>query len=112
MATPKPYSTKSLSPPRMAQKGRSQSCYGTNDAPEFTSTGDVLSTGFAHYGVDEFDQVGLRVPAPEDVNGDGYVDLIIGAPEVIPIANPDAGESYVVFGQAGGFDTSFDLSQA
>ena len=44
-----------------------------------------------------------------DINGDGYVDLILGH-QGDPNSQSDAGESYVVFGQAGGFDTSFDLA--
>lgn len=43
-----------------------------------------------------------------DVNGDGFADLIVGA----PYGNPNgyaSGTSYVVFGKAGGFDAALDL---
>jgi hypothetical protein len=57
-----------------------------------------------------FAQSGSSVAGAGDVNGDGFGDIIIGA----PIASPDgvflAGESYVVFGKASGFGPSFDLA--
>ena len=43
------------------------------------------------------DQVGRSVGS-SDVNGDGFDDLIIGAPRGDPPGGTDAGESYVVFG--------------
>ena len=42
------------------------------------------------------------------MNGDGFDDILIGARDADP--NGNAGESYIVFGKAGGFDGSFDLS--
>ncbi len=46
-----------------------------------------------------------------DVNGDGFDDVIVGAPFTSPNGIPDAGSSYVVFGKASGFDKSLDLSK-
>ena len=43
-----------------------------------------------------------------DVNGDGFDDLIVGAPR--PIRRQLSGASYVVFGKAAGFAASLDLS--
>ena len=51
------------------------------------------------------DSAGLSVSGPGDVNGDGYDDIIIGA----PYGASDAGEAYVIFGKATGFGT-IDLS--
>lgn len=49
---------------------------------------------------------GLKVASAGDVNGDGFDDMIIAAPN----ADSDTGASVVVFGHAGGFDASFDLA--
>jgi hypothetical protein len=43
-----------------------------------------------------------------DVNGDGYSDLIIGAPEADPHSTA-SGATYVVFGHAGGYAANLDL---
>ncbi|MBC7987214.1 MAG: FG-GAP repeat protein [Sphingomonadaceae bacterium] len=64
------------------------------------------SNGFRLDGIDNGDGSGRSVSAAGDVNGDGCDDIIIGAPG----ADGDAGESYVVFGKAGGFAASFDLA--
>ncbi len=50
---------------------------------------------------------GYSVSAAGDVNGDGFDDVIIGA---YGAATSDAGEGYVVFGKASGWDSSLDLS--
>ena len=68
------------------------------------------SNGFRLDGVDADDYSGVSVSSAGDVNGDGFDDLIIGARQADPGGNGEAGESYVVFGAAGGFAASFDLS--
>ncbi len=63
--------------------------------------------GFQINGEGELDSSGQSVSLAGDVNGDGFGDVIIGA----PVAGPDDnGASYVVFGKAGGFAASIDLS--
>ena len=47
--------------------------------------------------------------AAGDVNGDGFGDLLIGADGADPNGSA-SGASYVVFGQAGGFDANLNLS--
>jgi len=44
-----------------------------------------------------------------DVNGDGFDDVIIGAPHVVPNGNY-SGSSFVLFGKASGFKAIIDLS--
>jgi len=53
---------------------------------------------------------GGSVSSAGDVNGDGFDDLIIGAPRANPNNQDNAGSSYVVFGKAAGFGASFNLS--
>ena len=70
--------------------------------------------GFVIYGEDAFDLSGHSVASAGDINGDGFDDLIIGAPGAdgpgaAPGTRPQAGDSYVVFGKAGGFGTAVDL---
>jgi hypothetical protein len=73
------------------------------------------SNGFVLNGIDEGDQSGFAVSGAGDVNGDGFDDVLIGAPRDIdanePIDGPrGSGESYLVFGRASGFDASVDLA--
>jgi hypothetical protein len=63
------------------------------------------SQGFRIEGEAENSNSGRSVSAAGDVNGDGYADLIIGAPGV----NAGPGTTYVVFGKASGFGTKVDL---
>ena len=65
------------------------------------------SSGFRLDGVAAFDESGTSVSAAGDINGDRIDDLIIGAPGAGGYAS---GTSYVVFGNASGFSTTFALS--
>ena len=69
------------------------------------------SNGFVINGIDSGDSSGLSVSGAGDINGDGIDDLIISAPFADPNGNRDAGETYIVFGQSGSFDASFNLSE-
>nr|WP_322744471.1 MULTISPECIES: integrin alpha [unclassified Coleofasciculus] len=71
------------------------------------------SNGFVINGIDFYDVSGFSVSGAGDINGDGFDDLIIGAPVVDTTEvfyDPPSGESYVVFGQAEGFGASLNLS--
>ncbi|MEO1208321.1 MAG: Calx-beta domain-containing protein [Cyanobacteria bacterium J06638_20] len=64
---------------------------------------------FVLEGIGDYDNSGLSVSGAGDVNGDGFDDLIIGAPSTNP--NDDRfGESYVVFGSDQGFANRVNLS--
>ena len=79
-----------------------------NDAPGFVSTGHALSNGFVINGI--FDsESGASVSSTGDLNGDGYDDLIIGAPYADPNGS-NSGESYVIFGQAAYEHGTLDLA--
>ena len=60
------------------------------------------TNGFTLFGVDASDLSGNAVSGAGDVNGDGFDDLLIGAPQSDAAANANlsAGECYVVFGKA------------
>ena len=64
------------------------------------------SGGFVINGIDSGDRSGYSVSGAGDVNGDGLADVIVGAFYADPGGNTSAGESYVVFGKAGGTPVS------
>ncbi|WP_439597290.1 VCBS domain-containing protein [Falsiroseomonas sp.] len=62
--------------------------------------------GFIIQGEDDNDTAGRSVASAGDVNGDGFVDVIVGAPTSAnddPLISSQAGEAYVIFGGASGF---------
>ena len=77
----------------------------------FASNIDLLSldgsNGFRLSGVAADDNSGHSVASAGDINGDGFADLIVGAPGAF-FTSP--GTSYVVFGKAGGFASNINLS--
>jgi hypothetical protein len=70
------------------------------------------TNGFRLNGIDAFDYSGLSVSSAGDVNGDGFADLIVGAPRATSAGGgADEGESYVVYGKASWAGTpSLDLA--
>jgi len=67
------------------------------------------SAGFVLNGIDANDRSGWSVSNAGDINGDGFDDILIGAPFARPNSNV-SGESYVVFGSNAGFAASLELS--
>jgi len=63
------------------------------------------SAGFMIQGDSANDSAGYKVSSAGDVNGDGFDDLIVGAPMGDNGGGTDAGEAYVIFGKASGFGT-------
>jgi Ca2+-binding RTX toxin-like protein len=59
--------------------------------------------GFRINGAAVGDELGYSVSSAGDFNGDGYGDLIVGAPYADPDGRTDAGSAYVIFGKASGF---------
>jgi hypothetical protein len=82
-------------------------------ASGFTSIVDLRAlngaNGFEISGETALDYAGQSVSSAGDVNGDGFDDLIIGAPKA-DLNGVDSGASYVVFGQASGFSSNLNLS--
>jgi len=66
------------------------------------------SNGFRIIGTAAADRTGYSVSAAGDINGDGFDDIVIGSQ--IPNSASINGRTYVIFGAAGGFDPSINLS--
>lgn len=64
------------------------------------------SNGFRIAGLAAGDRLGVNVASAGDLNGDGFDDVVVSAPG----ADGGRGEVYVIFGKAGGFDATLDLS--
>ena len=65
------------------------------------------TNGFAINATGAYDYSGRSVSGAGDVNGDGFDDVIVGAPGDIGYGE---GDSYVVFGNNSGFSSSLNLS--
>ncbi len=70
------------------------------------------TNGFAINGINPNDLSGSSVSSAGDINGDGIDDLIIGASFASNISDSRSysGQSYVVFGNKGGFSAQLNLS--
>ena len=97
--------------PNGTSSGASYVVFGK--ASGFTADLDLSSlngsNGFAITGEGAGDFSGFSVSSAGDVNGDGFADLIIGAPGATPHGNY-SGASYIVFGKASGFTATLALS--
>jgi hypothetical protein len=58
------------------------------------------TNGFKLVGLDINDRAGWSVSSAGDINGDGFADMIVGAPEATDDEDPQYGDAYVVFGKA------------
>lgn len=84
-------------PSSRSNAGKSYVIYGSASNPGTIDLAVALSSsqGFVIFGGTTNDQSGRSVSTAGDVNGDGYSDIIIAAPN----AFSDKGISYVVFGR-------------
>ena len=69
------------------------------------------SNGFALYGINKGDQIGYSVSGGGDINGDGFDDAIIGAPNDNGVnASNKEGASYIIFGNENGIQPEISLA--
>ncbi len=101
-----------LADPNGSSSGESYVLFGSGGA--FDSVIELSNldgnNGFTLNGIDAGDRSGRPVSSAGDVNGDGYDDILIGAPLADPTDKSNAGESYLMFGKSGDFDPVIELS--
>jgi len=73
-------------------------CYGGPDGPDYTIDNMLAGTAGSYFGA--------SVATAGDVNGDGYGDVIIGAPNNGNIHFPERGAAFVYLGSASGLAAS------
>ncbi|MBD2415418.1 hypothetical protein FACHB389_18780 [Nostoc calcicola FACHB-389] len=99
-------------PNGQARAGSSYVVFGSSSGFSAELNLSILngSNGFVINGINSFDYSGNSVSSAGDINGDGFDDLIIGAPFADPNGQDRAGSSYVVFGSSSGFSAQLNLS--
>jgi hypothetical protein len=80
-------------------------------ALRYTMDKTLSSVDASFWGEDIADNSGMVIAFAGDVNGDGYDDILIGAPADEEGGN-NAGQTYLIFGKATGWAMDKDLSAA
>jgi hypothetical protein len=75
----------------------------------FNPQGLSITSDWQHTGDQLSDEFGYSVASAGDINGDGYADVIVGAPELVGVGKK--GKAYLFLGSATGLETSPDWSQ-
>ncbi len=92
--------------------GKSYVVFGRTSG--FQSTLDLAAldgtNGFCIQGSKIGAASGFSASTAGDINGDGFSDIIVGAPQANPGGIHYAGSSYVVFGKPDGFAATLDVS--
>jgi len=106
--------------PNPTGPGQAYLVYGkASGFPASLNLGGLQATGsgFSILGIDGtatvfdgVDYAGFSVSGAGDVDGDGFDDLLIGAPYVDNATETGVGEAYLIFGRAGGFPNGLTLS--
>lgn len=85
-------------------KHNAGSAYVVFGKSNYNKTLDLMSSGrgasLQISGINSSDWAGFSVSSAGDFNGDGFSDVIIGAPNADPSGQPNAGSAYVVFGES------------
>ena len=84
--------------------------FGSTDIANMPTNGGDLdgSDGFRINGVTNSDL--MREVGSADVNADGFTDLLLGSHRADIDGQANIGQTYIVFGKAGGFDAEISLS--
>jgi hypothetical protein len=81
--------------------GRAYVVFGKADTAAVLLTDVAAGQGGAAFdGVAAYDRAAIAVAGAGDVNGDGFADVVIGAP-LADVGSEDSGSAYVVFGGPG-----------
>lgn len=68
------------------------------------------TNGFMIPGLIPRERLGFSVSSAGDINGDGFSDIILGAPDEPPCPTNCVGAIYILFGQRSGWKAIFDLT--
>ncbi len=91
--------------------GESYVIFGGPAMPQTIDLANLGAAGITIFGANADDLSGSSIASAGDINGDGFNDLIIGAPasDGVDGAKPDSGQSYVIFGGSS-LPTTIDLA--